>query len=340
MRNAIKIAAAVATAAAVLVSGGNQPAWSATDVNQGIFEGLYSPAEGKDVRAVAHVMGLGNQRYRAVITADAPGMGKKVVLEGQVPGKLAAFFKGRELRLEGMAGDVVVTATLGNGRLHAKAAGPKGGELFLRRIERMSPNAELPPPEGAVVLLPFAQGRKTSLEKWTNKRWDVLDDGSVAVRNGESRSRDSFGDCRLHAEFWLPYEPDGRGQGRGNSGLYFQNLYEVQVLDSFGLQKIGQGDCGGIYNTAVPRVNASLPPETWQTYDVTFRAPRFDANDKMTEPARISVIHNGIKIHDNVAVPQCTEGPGRKLVKRGPIKLQDHGHPVRYRNIWLVELND
>jgi hypothetical protein len=138
-------------------------------------------------------------------------------------------------------------------------------------------------------------------------------------------------------EFRVPYEPGKGGQGRGNSGVYLQDRYEVQVLDSFGLEP-GLGDCGALYQIAAPPPAVCLPPLAWQTFDITFRAPRFDASGRKTENARITVIHNGIKIHDNLELPHTTGGAAPGEVPSGPLRLQDHGNPVRYRNIWVQPL--
>jgi hypothetical protein len=149
-----------------------------------------------------------------------------------------------------------------------------------------------------------------------------------------------FRDFRLHLEFMTPYEPTKRGQGRGNSGVYILDRYEVQVLDSFGLVP-AKGDCGAIYGQAPPKTNASLPPLTWQTYDITFRAARLGEDGKLLEPPVITVLHNGVKIHDKRPIPQPTGSARRKgHIAEGPIRLQDHRNKVRYRNIWAVDLKD
>jgi hypothetical protein len=136
---------------------------------------------------------------------------------------------------------------------------------------------------------------------------------------------------------------DSFGQGRANSGVIINNMYEVQVLDSFGLVP-SAGDCAAIYSQARPRVNASLPPERWQTYDITFRAPRMNADGTVNEKARVTVELNGIKVQDNVAIEGATAGhePGKPPanVATGPLQLQDHGNRVRYRNVWLVEMKE
>lgn len=197
------------------------------------------------------------------------------------------------------------------------------------------------PPEGAVVLF---DGKDFS--KWVKRdgksevKWNLRDGGVMegVKGHGDIVTREKFaGSFRLHVEFRVPYEPGGTGQGRGNSGVYVQGRYEVQVLDSYGL-KSGKNDCGAIYNVHAPKVNACKAPTVWQSYDIDFTAPKFE-NGKKTEPARMTVSHNGIVIHENanITVDNTTAGLGGDPAAPGPILLQDHGHPVQYRNIWLLK---
>jgi hypothetical protein len=199
----------------------------------------------------------------------------------------------------------------------------------------------VPAPKGAIVLF---DGKDTS--KWTKSngkdevKWTLRDGGVMegVKDHGDIITKEKFdGSFKLHVEFRVPYEPAGSGQGRGNSGVYVQGRYEVQVLDSYGL-KSKNNDCGAIYEVAAPAVNACKAPTVWQAYDIDFTAPKFE-NGKKTEPARMTVHHNGVKIHDNVAIPvdNTRAGLGGDPSKPGPILLQDHGHPVQYRNIWLVK---
>src|SRR5262245_4306756 len=195
------------------------------------------------------------------------------------------------------------------------------------------------PPEGAVILF---DGKDFS--KWVKKngkdevKWTLRDGVMEGVKDhGDIITKEKFGGkFKLHVEFRVPYEPAGKGQGRGNSGVYVQGRYEVQVLDSYGL-KSEKNDCGAIYGVAAPKVNACKAPTVWQTYDIEFTPPKIE-NGKKTEPARMTVHHNGIKIHDDVpiTVDNTTAGLGGDIAAPGPILLQDHGHPVQYRNIWLV----
>jgi hypothetical protein len=188
------------------------------------------------------------------------------------------------------------------------------------------------PPAGAVVL--FA-GKDTSA--WDNP-WKVQD-GAIHVTGGNTTSKEKFGDALVHVEFRTPNMPDAKGQAKGNSGVYLQTNYEVQVLDSYGIESPGRGDCGAIYNIAAPLVNASKPPMQWQSYDIVFRAPRFDAAGKKTESARITVFQNGILVQNNTEVPYPTfANPGAPESATGSLLLQDHGNAVSYRNIWVLPL--
>ncbi len=197
-----------------------------------------------------------------------------------------------------------------------------------------------PPPTGAVVLF---DGTENTLKNWVKKdgktptAFQLVEGGAMQVKGGDSITREKFdGKFKLHIEFRVPYVPAGKGQGRGNSGVYLQGRYEVQVLDSYGL-KPAKNDCGAIYGIAAPSVNACKAPTVWQSYDILFTAPRCE-DGKRKDWARMTVWQNGVKIHDNVAVTtdNTTAGLGGNPCTPGPILLQDHGHPVQYRNIWLL----
>ncbi len=176
--------------------------------------------------------------------------------------------------------------------------------------------------------------------KWVNAhqpddkqvKWRIVD-GAMEVKAGTGSivTKDQFRDFKLHIEFRTPFMPNARGQGRGNSGVYLQNRYEVQVLDSYGLEP-KDNECGGIYQVGVPMVNMCYPPGQWQTYDVTFRAPRSG------EKAVATVVHNGVTIHEQLRIPGPTGGAlDGNVLEPGGIYLQDHGNLVQFRNIWLME---
>ena len=203
--------------------------------------------------------------------------------------------------------------------------------------------AQIAPPKNAIVLF---DGKDTSAwQEMGSKnpiRWEIKD-GTMTVTQGSEdiRTKQEFGDYKLHVEFWLPLMADAKSQGRANSGVYNQGLYEVQILDSYNNPTYKYGGCGALYAQKDPDKDAIKPPETWNTYDIDFRAPRFDAEGKMTERPRISVLHNGIKIHDNVEIINAVADAAKNgpIPKVGPIKLQNHGNPVRFRNIWIVPIN-
>jgi len=183
----------------------------------------------------------------------------------------------------------------------------------------------------------------TSWDAWRQRDgspspWVVQNDGSVLVKGGDAVTARPFRDFQLHLEFMCPEMPERAGQARANSGVYLHGRYEVQVLDTHGMPPFDSG-CAAIYSVASPEVNASRPAGEWQTYDIVLLAPRLDDDGTMREPGRVTVIHNGIVVHNNVALPHTTPGGlDEVVVPEGPILLQDHGDPVRYRNIWVREL--
>jgi len=226
-----------------------------------------------------------------------------------------------------------------NRSLSATSTIGKVGSVSLPFHVRVSPTLQKKPPEGATVLLPFEPGTKPSIEAWSNDQWLPKADSSMQVVRGDNQSTESFGSFFAHVEFMPPFMPTRGGQGRGNSGVYLHGRYEVQVLDSFGLiQK--DNDCGGIYKISAASVNACLPPARWQTYDITFSAPQFDEAGKKVKTARVRVEHNGILIHDDQELPNSTGGARGAEAPLGPLRFQDHGNPVRFRNVWIVPMDD
>ncbi len=196
------------------------------------------------------------------------------------------------------------------------------------------------PPENGVILF---NGR--DLDNWRTRKgepagWQVADGAMTVVKGtGDIVSDRKFTDFYLHLEWMEPDMPWASGQGKGNSGVYLQGRYEIQVLDSHGISPPGRGDCGAIYDQFAPLTNACKPPLQWQSYDVVFRAARTDESGKVKERARLTVFQNGIVIHNNVEVLGPTGGAmDDKVGEPGPLLLQDHGNPVKYRNVWVVPL--
>jgi hypothetical protein len=195
-----------------------------------------------------------------------------------------------------------------------------------------------PAPPEAIILF---DGK--NLDLWIRRDskdkpgWKILEGGVAEVHGGDIMTRQEFdGNFKLHVEFRVPYQPKAKGQARGNSGVYVQGRYEVQVLDSYGL-KSQNNDCGAIYEVAAPLVNACKAPTIWQSYDIEFQSPKCE-NGKQVEPPVITVYQNGVKIHDKLRITKTNTRAGRggDPCKPGPIMLQDHGDPVQYRNIWLL----
>jgi hypothetical protein len=231
-----------------------------------------------------------------------------------------------------------------------------GGQWHVHDGSRPLPKAVTPgtcstqeqaggPPSDAVVLfdgkdLSHWRGRSGKPAAWK------VEDGALVIApgTGEILSRDEFGDCQLHLEFAAPVPPRGSDQGRGNSGVMFFGRYEIQVLDSFQNRTYADGQASAIYGQFPPLVNAARPPGQWQTYDIIFKAPRFRADHSLESPAYVTMLHNGVLVHDHRpligAMAYRAVGRYTPHGPKGPILLQDHGNPVRFRNIWVRELAD
>ncbi len=265
------------------------------------------------------VISLGDGKFRGIgYFGGLPGDGwsrgdKKNSAEGQLDDGV--------LRFTVDEADVEVK----DGMLTIAVAGETLAKL--EKVDRKSPTLGTKPPTGATVLF---DGR--SVAAFENGK--LVEDQWLAATNVFTKQK--FGDHTLHIEFRTPFMPAARGQARGNSGVYMQGRYELQVLDSFGLEG-ENNECGGIYSIAKPNVNMCLPPLVWQTYDIDFTAARFDDGGQKVKNARVTVKHNGVVIHDDLELTHGTpgyhaEGPGPDV-----LFLQNHGNPVVFRNIWVVE---
>jgi hypothetical protein len=198
-----------------------------------------------------------------------------------------------------------------------------------------------PPPADAIVLF-----GGTDLSQWQREgggeaAWEVKEGVATVNRTGNIVTKQPFGDCQLHIEWATPAEVSGEGQGRGNSGVILQGRYELQILDSYQNKTYFNGQAGAVYSQYAPLVNVSRKPGEWQSYDVIFHAPRFDENGKLLKAATITVLHNGVLVQDHVEIQGPTARQPAKYEAhplKQPLVLQDHGNPVRFRNIWIREL--
>lgn len=285
---------------------------------QGEYKGQIATDEGEEVWG-AQIIALGRDKfdlvgYRGGLPGDGWKRGDETrTASGQLVDETKIEFDVEEAvlqvtegKLEVLVGDQVIAT--------------------LPRVERTSPTLGKEPPAGAAVLF---DGK--SIDQWTGGK--LVDGQYLGATNVTSKKK--LGDHHLHIEFRTPFMPKSRGQGRGNSGVYVQGRYELQVLDSFGLEG-ENNECGGFYSISKPNVNMCLPPLTWQTYDIDFKAAKYDGDKKVTN-ARVTVRHNGVVIHDDLELPNGT--PGNQPEGPGPesLFLQDHGNPVVFRNIWVLE---
>ena len=301
------------------------------DSYMGDYRGTFYADSITTMPALAQVIAEGDDVYYRIVIKATPNEKDEDGANIEIHGNR----HGSTVYIGDRAGGYHWAGQIQNGHLSVRSE--YGQHFELDKFERKSPNEGMKPPQNAIVLLPFKEGVKPDMSAWTNSNWKGLDNGAMQVNKGDNDTKEQFGDIEhFHIEFKLPLEPNNRGQGRANSGVYFDGQFEVQVLDSFGLVQTS-GDCAGLYNLARARVNACLPPETWQTYDVKFRAPRLNADGSIKENPRITVYQNGIKVQDDVEIPYSGNRWRGKTEATGPIHLQDHGHPIQYRNIWLVK---
>ncbi len=270
---------------------------------------------------------LGDAGIGVQVIAKGNGKFDAVVLIGGLPGAgwdgkgrhvVSGATEGDQTTFKNDSGSAVIkgdTMTVTHGEAKAE----------LKKQNRTSPTVGLKAPAGAIVLFDGS-----SVDAWNPGK---LEDGRLMGVG--TRTKQKFDSFTLHLEFRTPFMPYATGQGRGNSGMYLQDQYECQILDSFGLTG-EDNECGGIYKNARPLVNMCLPPLTWQTYDVEFTGAKFDAEGKVSAPGKCTIKHNGVVVHDQLEL-KTTPGGGQENQKPGALFLQDHGDPVRFRNIWIVE---
>lgn len=304
-------------------------------------QAILDPADaGADFDIQGEYAGMvGDLKIGIQVIADGDGKFRSMGYIGGLPGD--GFDGTEEKKLPGtgvMDGDVCVLTP--SNPDHAARGEIKAGNLTLfnnenlqvaefAKVTRQSPTLGMKAPEGAVVLFDGS-----TAEHFQNGR---LSDDNLLMEGVTSKQK--FGSYKLHLEFLLSYMPHARGQGRANSGCYHQGRYEVQILDSFGLEG-KDNECGGIYKIASPKVNMCFPPLSWQTYDAEFHAAEYDAEGKKTKNAWVTVKHNNVLIHEHQELSHSTTAaPVKEGPEDGPLFLQNHGNPIRFRNIWVQPID-
>ena len=232
---------------------------------------------------------------------------------------------------------------LGAAALAVVAVGVGAGEFLPGIIwpvpKVIDPGPAGGPPSDAVVLFDG-----TDMSQWRHaERWKVKDGAAVSGGN-DIQSKQEFGDCQLHVEWATPATVRGVGQGRGNSGVFMMGLYEIQILDSYDNETYPDGQAAAIYKQHPPMVNACRKPGQWQTYDILWQAPRFDSRGKLLKPAYVTVLQNGVAVQNHFELQGPTSWDQKAHYTphppKGPIGLQFHGNPVRFRNIWVRDLKE
>lgn len=226
--------------------------------------------------------------------------------------------------------------------LSQESGNPEATEVWEPEPKVVTPGSNNSAPSDAIVLFDGMSLDPWISEKGSKAKWNIQDRAMVVARGtGNIKTKQTFGDVQLHIEWRTPAQVESEGQGRGNSGIFFQERYELQVLDSYKNRTYSNGQAGSIYKQTPPLVNASRGPGEWQTYDVIFIAPRYNEDKSLKSKGRITVFHNGVLIQNNTEIQGTTEYIGKpKIIAhgKGSLMLQDHGNPTSFRNIWIREL--
>jgi hypothetical protein len=224
----------------------------------------------------------------------------------------------------------------------AQITDPKATEIWEPQPRIVTPGVNSAAPSDAIVIFDGKDLANFSSLDGSAAKWDVKDGIFTVVKGtGDIKTKQAFGSIQLHIEWRTPDIVDGEGQGRGNSGIFLMERYELQVLDNYNNKTYANGQAGSIYKQTMPLVNACKKPGEWQVYDVIFSAPKFNKDGQIIFTARITALHNGILIQNNTEIKGPSEYIGLPVYKahdKAPIKLQDHGNPISYRNIWIREI--
>lgn len=225
---------------------------------------------------------------------------------------------------------------------YAQEMKPEETEIWEPEPPVVTPGQGTAPPSDAIVLFDGSNLEKWESTKGGEAKWKIGNGAMTVVKGaGAIRTKEVFGSCQLHIEWRAPEEVKGEGQGRGNSGVFLQGVYEVQVLDSYNNRTYSNGQAASLYKQSMPLVNACRPPGEWQSYDIIYKAPIFRENGDLAAPAYITVIHNGILVQNHYLLKGHTPYIGLPEYTPhgdGPLMLQDHNNPVSFRNIWIRKL--
>ncbi len=283
------------------------------------MQGEYAGTDVEDHKWGAQVIALGDGQFDVIgYLGGLPGDGWK---RGDEQKRGKGALKDGKVQVTGNEW----TATI-DGESLVVISGDGKEVAKLKKVNRESPTLGAKAPEGAIVLFDG-----TTADNFNNGK--LIEEKLLAASNPESKQK--LCDHTLHIEFRTPFMPKSRGQARGNSGVYLQSRYEVQVLDSFGLDG-KDNECGGIYQASQPIVNMCLPPLAWQTYDIEFTSAKYEGDKKISN-AKVTVKHNGVTIHEGLELKNGTPGRAKEGPENLGLYLQDHGNPVAFRNIWVVE---
>lgn len=326
------------------------------DLAQGNYLGEWKLKDGGGGKLTAQIVGQGGGRYLAIFTAYDGSEQENQTFQFPITGTSVSptkvlfatqVFAGLNL------GTFAVRTELESGRLNGSFSNEKNyiGQMDLKRVSAPAPNLGAVPPDGGRKLLdgpglPLWNRSDLPADAWS------LTDGVLkcgASSPGETRHlamKEPHGDVTLHVEFRLPYLPEARGQERGQGGIWLQGLYEVQLVDSFGVGRttdnFGEFDdvdaLGAVLGIKAPKELPALPPGEWQSLDITFRAPRLDETGKVAQPGELSATLNGIVIHDRTVLDRTTAGAPRDGQAPGGLVLEHAGQSVEFRNLWIVEL--
>ncbi|MCB9208819.1 MAG: DUF1080 domain-containing protein [Ignavibacteriales bacterium] len=252
-------------------------------------------------------------------------------------------FKKSKLRNSLIVVFVIITAFLSYQCLGEEEGDPKLSEVWDPVPKIVTPGENNTPPSDAIILFDGTNFNEWETTDGAEPKWQLVDGAMTVVKKtGSIKTKKSFGDCQLHIEWRTPAKVEGEGQGRGNSGIFLQERYEVQVLDSYNNVTYSNGQAGSIYKQFIPMVNACRPPGVWQTYDIFFNAPKFNEDGTVEVPGFVTVVQNGVLVQNHVELQGPTAYIGKPTYEthnaKEPISLQDHGNPVSYRNIWIREL--